>query len=171
MFIPYRVWQRSPMAYVLRSDRDPRTLAADVRTAIVAFDGRLPMYHVRPLAGYVQDAIALRRFTMRLAAAFALTALVLTCVGVYGVVAYAVTGRRQEFGVAALRKTRKSELIDRNMLCARRGRRRTYGGSCSPVSRLLASLTPRAAWLTALTRAPRELQSNYGDRSASIDAV
>jgi hypothetical protein len=48
---------------------------------------------------------------------------------------------------------------------------RTYGRSCSPVSRLLVLLGPRVAWLTALTQAVRELQSSYGDRSGSIDTV
>src|SRR5258708_32611682 len=73
--------------------------------------------------------------------------------------------------VAEHRKTRKSELLDRNILWIERGRRRTHGGSCSPMSRRFASLSPRDAWLTALTRAPRELQSNYGDPWTLVDSV
>src|SRR2546428_5191410 len=73
-------------------------------------------------------------------------------------------------GVAALRKARKTELLDRNMLCIARGRLTHYGGSCSSVSRLSASLRPRAAGLAALTPAARELESSYGDRSRACDA-
>jgi putative ABC transport system permease protein len=99
IFVPYRLWQRSPMAYIVRTDRDPTSIAADVRRTVAAFDPRLPIYDVRTMDTYVQGALALRRFTMLLAAAFAITALVLTCIGVYGVIAYSVATRRHEFGV------------------------------------------------------------------------
>jgi ABC-type antimicrobial peptide transport system permease subunit len=85
--------------YVLGAGRDPASVAADVRRAVAAIDPKLPIYDVRPLGEYVANAVAMRRFTMQLAAAFALVALTLACIGVYGVMAYAVTRRRQEFGI------------------------------------------------------------------------
>jgi predicted permease len=108
IFYPERLVLRDPMAFIVRTgandaggDRDAATtaLAADVRAAVAAIDPLLPIYDVRPMETYVEAARSARRFTMLLAACFAATALVLTCVGVYGVLAYAVARRRHEFGV------------------------------------------------------------------------
>ena len=99
IFFPERAVLRNPMAYVIRADRDPAGLAADVRTTIATIDPRLPIYDVRPLDDYIVNARAMRRFTMQLALAFALAALALGCVGVYGVLAYSTARRRHEFGV------------------------------------------------------------------------
>ena len=99
VFFAERLVLRDPMAYVVRSDRPATALASDVRQAIAALDPKLPIYDVRPLDSYVEGARAARRFTMQLAAVFAAVALALACVGVYGLLAYAVARRRHEFGV------------------------------------------------------------------------
>jgi predicted permease len=99
IFVPYRTWQRSPMAYVLATDRDLADVAGDLRAAVAAFDPRLPLHDVRPLSAFVDAARATRRFTMQLTAVFAVAALAVTGLGIYGVLAYSVTLRHREIGI------------------------------------------------------------------------
>jgi predicted permease len=99
VFFPEPLIIRNPMAYVVRANRDPATLVADVRATVSRLDPKLPIYDIRTLDSYVDDARAARRFTMQLASTFAIVALALASVGIYGVMAYSVARRRHEFGV------------------------------------------------------------------------
>jgi putative ABC transport system permease protein len=136
IFISYRTWQRSPMAYVLRSDRKPADLLTNVRAAVASVDPLQPIYDVRLLDAYVEDARAVLRFTMRLAAAFAVCALLLTSIGVYGVLSFAVASRRREFGVRrALGATTRRVMQD----VAGEGLRLTLGGCALGVAGALVA--------------------------------
>jgi predicted lysophospholipase L1 biosynthesis ABC-type transport system permease subunit len=99
VYFAERQIQRNPMAYVVRTSGDPSALSGAVRQLVATLDPQLPAYDLRPLDEYVVGARAAQRFTTIIAAAFAIVALLLASVGVYGVVAYAMTRRRYEFGV------------------------------------------------------------------------
>ena len=111
IYFPWPQAFRNPMAYVVRASGHPASLVPAVRTAVREIDPRLPLAAVRPLDDYVSDARATRRFTAVLAVAFALSALLLSCVGVYGVTSYAVALRRQEFGVRVALGARSREVM------------------------------------------------------------
>jgi predicted permease len=99
VYFPAAQSPRNPMAYLVRTSGDPAGPGGAIRDVVRQLDPQLAVYDVRSLAAYAGAARATRRFTMVLAAAFALVALVLACVGVYGVTAYSVALRRHEFGV------------------------------------------------------------------------
>ena len=99
VYFAERQIQRNPMAYVVKTSGDPAALASTVRQIVARLDPQLPAYDIRPLDEYVAGARAAQRFGTILAATFAIVALALAAVGVYGLIAYATTRRRYEFGV------------------------------------------------------------------------
>ena len=96
-YFPQRQINRNPVAYVVRSSADPGALAEPIRRLLARLDPELPISEVRPLAEYLTAARGAQRFTMILSGAFAAVALLLACVGLYGVVAHSVAQRRKEF--------------------------------------------------------------------------
>ena len=84
---------------VVRSEADPASVAGVIRQQVRALDPNMPISAVLTMDDVLAQSVAERRLHMLLLSTFAAIALVLAVVGTYGVLAYQITERTQEFGV------------------------------------------------------------------------
>jgi putative ABC transport system permease protein len=99
------------MIIVVRTRSDPRTIVEPARRAVASIDRQLPLYHVLTLDQYFADSVSEPRLITLLLSGFAGLAVILACLGVYGVISYIVIQRRHEIGIRMALGAETSEIL------------------------------------------------------------
>ena len=154
IYMPYPMRWSDSMTMLVRSTSDPKNQASAIRDAIWQIDKDEPVADVRPLEDYLSDSTRLRRFNLTLLGAFAVIALMLASVGIYGVMSYSVTQRTQEFGIRMALGAQRSDVLkmvmSKTIILAAIGI--AIGvGLALPLTRLMASLLYQVSATDPLT--------------------
>ena len=114
-YIPYRQADAIVpvffMSMVLRTAHDPRTLSAGLRSAVHDLDPNQPLVRVRTMEENIATSVSAPRFRTTLLGIFALSALLLSIIGLYGVMTYSVNQRVPEIGIRVTLGAQRSQIV------------------------------------------------------------
>jgi predicted permease len=109
----YPYWQRPPgtASFVVRTTTAPSATVGAIRAALRSEDSQVPIREIRTMDAVVDLSVAERRFQSLLMAAFAVSALLVASLGIYGIVSYSVARRRNEIGIRMALGAQRSQLL------------------------------------------------------------
>jgi hypothetical protein len=105
VYVPYwdgAYWQGyvwGNATYIVRTAQDPSAMTNALRATIHKLDPELPLANVLTMREILSESVSSRRFQTLLTALFASAALLLACLGIYGVISYSVARRTNEIGI------------------------------------------------------------------------
>jgi putative ABC transport system permease protein len=111
VYEPYALVSPVAMSFTLRTAMDPAALMSSVHSALSSIDPEMALPPARTMDQILDASLAGRRFEMRLILAFALAALLLAALGIYGVISFAVARRTPEIGIRVAMGARPSQVM------------------------------------------------------------
>ena len=99
IYVPYVFQSFLPLTFVVRTKVDAATSGPQIRSVVAAMDKDVPVAGTTTLESYVTNAMAQTRFLLALISTFAVLAVVLASLGLYGVISYSARQRTREIGV------------------------------------------------------------------------
>lgn len=97
--------------FEVRTAMDPAYAQTTVLDAVKAINGRLPVYSVKTLSNQLDDSLVQERLVASLSELFGLLALLLTCIGLYGLMAYTIQRRTVEIGIRMALGARRGRIV------------------------------------------------------------
>ena len=99
LYLPHAQASSGTMTIVARTSMEPQAVLPSLRQTVGSLNKDVPLYETRTMEQYLATVVAQPRLNMTLLVIFAGVAIVLTAVGIYGVMAYSVAQRTQEIGI------------------------------------------------------------------------